>query len=481
MLNAERFSMHNGISGRLRVRETLSKASAAGLNVVRIWGHTNHEKFPFQSSPGVYNDLALEGLDFVLNQARQFGMRVIISFTDNWKYLNGVDQYVDWSETAPRRTQKIPRNGDGDPPPEPDFPTYESKRHTLFFSDPGARQLYKNHVRKILTRRNHIHGRLYKDDPTIFAWDLVNEPRCRLIDNQNCTVMVHAWIEEMSKYVKSVDPNHLVTVGAEGFFGGGFQWSDANPGRWAEEVGQQFTKNHAFDSVDFAAIHSWPDNWNRQENFPPIIWNFQEDWIKVHSVISKEILGKPLLLEEFGKKLPDRLSDSKTAIANYRDPSYEETLGIVRESIQTDLGIAGALFWRLSLDTYANKRQGRYAIKMTDSTFSHIKKFSAAVQSAIHSQPPRRSCKKSQCWVPHVEGDMQFCVQDTDACELYWHVENGEKEFANMTLSEVDVPIWGEEVPLSELKFYTSWSDCCRKGMGAFEKGCTLDYGFAGW
>lgn len=23
-----------------------------------------------------------------------------------------------------------------------------------------------------------MNGRLYKDDPTIFAWDLINEPRC---------------------------------------------------------------------------------------------------------------------------------------------------------------------------------------------------------------------------------------------------------------------------------------------------------------
>lgn len=30
---------------------------------------------------------------------------------------------------------------------------------------------------------------------------------------------MQAWIEEMSAYVKALDPNHLVTVGAEGFWG----------------------------------------------------------------------------------------------------------------------------------------------------------------------------------------------------------------------------------------------------------------------
>lgn len=476
MLNAERFSMKNGMSGRLRVRETLSQASAAGLNVVRIWGHTNHKKFPFQATPGVYNEAAFRGLDFVLNEARQFGMRVIVSFTDNWKYLNGADQYVDWSKTAPKRTKPVPDDNGDDPPPQPDVPTYESKRHTLFFSDPGARKLYKDHVEKILTRKNHIHGRLYKDDPTIFAWDLINEPRCRIIDNRNCTAMVQAWIKEMSEHVKKLDQNHLLTVGAEGFFGGGFEWSDANPGRWAEDVGQNFTQNHALDSIDFAAIHSWPDNWARPD------LEFQEEWLKSHAEVSKNVLGKPLLLEEFGKKkLPPKLTDSKPAILKSRDPLYKETLEIVGESVENDEGIGGALFWRLSLDTYAGKRQGRYAIKMSDSTFSHIKKFSAIVQNAIHSQPPRRSCKKTECWVPHVEDNMQFCIQDTNACDLYWQVKNREKDFANTTLEEVDVPIWGGEVPLSKMKFYTSWSDCCRKGMGAFQEGCTLEYGFAGW
>ena len=30
----------------------------------------------------------------------------------------------------------------------------------------------------MVSRRNSINGRLYRDDPTIFAWDLMNEPRC---------------------------------------------------------------------------------------------------------------------------------------------------------------------------------------------------------------------------------------------------------------------------------------------------------------
>ena len=73
---------------------------------------------------------------------------------------------------------------------------------------------------------------------------------------------VQRWIEEMSGYLKQTDPNHMVTVGEEGFYGPGSAAEAANPGTgWATITGQNFSANHAPDSIDFAAIHLWPDNW----------------------------------------------------------------------------------------------------------------------------------------------------------------------------------------------------------------------------
>ena len=55
---------------------------------------------------------------------------------------------------------------------------YEVSRHSLFFNDTGANRIYKTYVKTIIERENSINGRLYKEDPTIMSWGLLNEPRC---------------------------------------------------------------------------------------------------------------------------------------------------------------------------------------------------------------------------------------------------------------------------------------------------------------
>ncbi len=76
-------------------------------------------------------------------------------------------------------------------------------------------QAYKNYVRKLLTRVNTITGVTYKEDPTIFALELANEPRCtdgyeRSIGITPGTI-IRAWVAEMAAYIRSLDPNHMVS------------------------------------------------------------------------------------------------------------------------------------------------------------------------------------------------------------------------------------------------------------------------------
>lgn len=55
-----------------------------------------------------------KALDFVLVEARRYGLRVILSVLDNWKYSGGIDEFIDWSATSPRRTRARPADKAGD-------------------------------------------------------------------------------------------------------------------------------------------------------------------------------------------------------------------------------------------------------------------------------------------------------------------------------------------------------------------------------
>lgn len=45
-----------------------------------------------------------------------------------------------------------------------------------FYKDPIIRSWYKFYVSSLVLRNNTITGVLYRDDPTILAWELINEP-----------------------------------------------------------------------------------------------------------------------------------------------------------------------------------------------------------------------------------------------------------------------------------------------------------------
>ena len=108
-----------------------------GLNVVRAWAHTVDPMYKVMKSPGKYDEAGLRAIDFMLQQAREKGVRVILSLVDNWKYYGGVDEMVDFSKSAPERTSERPRDVNGDFSQLSLNETekeYEVRRHALFFT-----------------------------------------------------------------------------------------------------------------------------------------------------------------------------------------------------------------------------------------------------------------------------------------------------------------------------------------------------------
>lgn len=68
-----------------------------------------------------------------------------------------------------------------------------------------------------------------------------------------------AWIREMASHVKSIDRNHLLEAGLEGFYGQSTpQRMRLNP---RFQIGTDFIANNKIPGIDFATVHSYPDQW----------------------------------------------------------------------------------------------------------------------------------------------------------------------------------------------------------------------------
>lgn len=61
----------------------------------------------------------------------------------------------------------------------------------------------------------------------------------------------------MASFVKSLDRNHLVEIGLEGFYGDTRKQN--NPGGY--QFGTDFISNNLVREIDFATIHAYPDIW----------------------------------------------------------------------------------------------------------------------------------------------------------------------------------------------------------------------------
>ena len=59
----------------------------------------------------------------------------------------------------------------------------------------------------------------------------------------------------MAAHVKSIDGNHLLEAGLEGFYG---KSNSLNPGF---DIGTDFISNNQISDIDFATLHSYPDQW----------------------------------------------------------------------------------------------------------------------------------------------------------------------------------------------------------------------------
>lgn len=303
---------------RQQTPETLKQAAAAGLTVVRVWafgeGGPNDVKpmadfpdwprtHPFRFTPDQWNEDAFVQLDKVIAEAARNGIRVQLCLTNWWRDTGGVTQYLRWAGINDAADDSRPFG-------------INNEKAILFYSNPETRRLYREHINKLATRRNTVTGTLYRDDPTIFGWELMNE--AQVITGR--WAERRAWIAEMSSYLKSLDPNHLIAPGDWGY-------------RSSSER-REWLADHALSTIDYCDVHLYPrDDHDSFVETPAALREFVEN--RVAAAFS---LGKPLVFGEFGMG-PEGYNGFS---------EVEWYKGFFDANLRA--GSAGAMFWILTPD-----------------------------------------------------------------------------------------------------------------------------------
>jgi endo-1,4-beta-mannosidase len=318
------------ISWQQQIDRQMMEAERSGLTVLRTWAFDNSATDPsaFQTGPGQYNEAEFAKLDYILASAQRHHIRVILTLENYWGDYGGIQQMTNWLGLANK---------------------------LQFFTDPTAQAYYKQYVAHLVNRINTVTGVAYKNDPTIFAWELMNEPRMDCSDDPTPTHQycdpsgqtLRAWISAMSGYVKSLDPRHMVTTGSEGHGfvstgpnGQGIQWAGTQEGNNNDPL---FVQN--VPTIDFFTFHPYPNaSW---ANLTLSQTN------QIIQGITREGLseGKPVVMEEYGidRSLP--VFDQAGAAVQPTDAAYQQTRVMWYQDMLDTLyraGGAGSNVWQLA-------------------------------------------------------------------------------------------------------------------------------------
>lgn len=308
-------------STRPKVRTMLQAGAKMGLTVCRTWAFNDGDYNALQISPGRFDEKVFRALDHVIAEARRNGVRLLLSLVNNLQAYGGKTQYVKWAWEEGVAL---------------------SSSNDSFFYDPSIRHYFKTYVKMVLTRKNTITGIEYRDDPTIFGWELINEPRC-MTDPSGDTLQ--DWLEEMSMFIKSIDRNHLLTIGLEGFYGPkNPKRLTVNPEFWAADLGSDFIRNSKIPTVDFASVHIYPDHWFKKQDFEDKL-KFIGKWMQSHIEDGDNVLKKPVVVTEFGLS-----NEIKNFEPSKRDKFNKVILDIIYKSAKKNRSGAGSFIWQFFVE-----------------------------------------------------------------------------------------------------------------------------------
>ncbi len=261
--------MHGG-AHRQALEQTLDAAQADGLGLVRLWALGEREEgapdwarsYAFRIGAEGWVEESFAHLDRALAAARARGLRAIVVLGNRWADYGGIPAYLRWS---------------GDPFDAASPDGIARAELGTFFGSSRARALYLAHVERVVGRTNVVTGVPYRDDPTIFAWELVNELSC---ERRDASALVD-FVRTTARRVHTLDPHHLVSAGHIGYD------TSAERRTWREVM--------ALPEIDYADAHAYPAEHGRVAGLAEL-----DAFVDDHAMLATSVLGKPLVLGEIG-------------------------------------------------------------------------------------------------------------------------------------------------------------------------------------
>lgn len=318
-------------AGRDRIKRELDQLCAIGITNLRVLGASEQSPLKNALSEAIHErgqilrPELLAGLDFLIAEAGRRGIKCVIYMNNFWEWSGGFVTYLYWT------------NGGhyidlGDPAhPWPEFADFSAR----FYASAPANALYREYVAALVGRINSVTGRAYRDDPTILSWQLANEPRPGGSPATTDIAAFTHWLDETARFIKKLDPNHLVSSGNEGL-------------RGCLDDTDCLIKTAGITSIDYITFHIWPLNWgwidirNMAGSFTACTANTTA-YLDTHIALA-ERLNKPLVAEEFGFPR-DENAFSPQSQTSLRDRYYKQIFDRITLSARQDGPFVGTNFW----------------------------------------------------------------------------------------------------------------------------------------
>jgi len=332
------------IGDRDRLLKELDLMKEVGIDNLRILvgaegdGGDSRVSPALQPKQGVYNNDLLDGLDYLLVEMRKRNMYAVLYLNNNWIWSGGMSQYLEW-------------NGYGEVPNPflEQFSWNQYMNYTKqFHSCEPCKEAFYKHVKFIIGRTNTYSGLKYTEDNTIMSWQVANEPR--VLVSPEHEEAFSGWLNETVDLIESLDPNHLISTGAEG------------KASYLQDI-NMYERLHTNKNIDYLTMHMWPKNWmwydidRELETTSESIKNANA-YMDEHITVANK-LKKPIVMSEFGFPR-EKESLSLDASVENRNKFYAAIFNRIIESKKEQNALAGLNFWGFAGFAKTNTETGQW-------------------------------------------------------------------------------------------------------------------------